>query len=93
MRDFNTLTLLMLKHDARIGRFHPLGVTALPPLWMRDPFRRLIVNFVHFMAKHYRHQDTEAQKGLLTNGVPSCRCAFVAILSGLSGLGLFNREP
>jgi len=23
------------------------------------------------MAKHYRHQDTKAQKGLLTNGVSS----------------------
>jgi hypothetical protein len=30
------------------------------------------------MAKHYRHQDTKAQKGLLTNGVPSCLCALVA---------------
>jgi hypothetical protein len=33
------------------------------------------------MANNYRHQDTEAQKGLLTNGVPSCLCAFAANFS------------
>jgi hypothetical protein len=50
-----------------------------------DKLRPLIVNFVHFMAKHYRHQDTEAQKGLLTNSGPSCFCAFVAIFPARPG--------
>jgi hypothetical protein len=44
----------------------------------------LMVQFVDFMAKHYRHQDAKAQKGLLTNGVPSCLCGN---FSGSSGLG------
>jgi len=30
------------------------------------------------MAKHYRQPGTEALKELLTNGIPLCRCAFVA---------------
>ena len=47
--------------------------------------RPLIVNFVHFMAKHYRHQDTKAQKGLLTNGVSSWLCAFVATFPACPG--------
>jgi len=37
------------------------------------------------MAKHYRHQDTKAQKGLLTNGIPSCLCAFVAAFPACPG--------
>jgi hypothetical protein len=37
------------------------------------------------MAKHYRHQDTKAQKGLLTNGIPSCLCAFVATFPACPG--------
>ena len=48
----------------------------------------LIVKFVDFLAKHYRHQDTKAQKGLLTNGVPSCLCAFVATFPVRPGLEL-----
>ena len=40
-------------------------------------FSILIVNLLHFMAKYFRHA-TKAQKGLLTNGVPSGLCAFVA---------------
>ena len=49
--------------------------------------RPLIVNFVHFMAKHYRHQNTKAQKRIANQ-----RCLFVALclrgnFSGLSGLG------
>jgi hypothetical protein len=51
-------------------------------------FRQLIVNFVHFMAKHFRHQDTKTQKHILTKGFRLCLSAFVAIFSGLSGLGL-----
>ena len=47
--------------------------------------RLLIVNFVHFMAKHYRHQDTKAQKGLLTNNVSSWLCAFVATFPACPG--------
>ena len=42
------------------------------------------------MAKHYRHQDPNSQRGILANGVPSCLCAFVAILSGFSGLSTIN---
>jgi hypothetical protein len=34
----------------------------------------LIVQFVHFMAKHYRHQDTKAQKWTINQ-----RCHFVPL--------------
>jgi hypothetical protein len=54
----------------------------------RNCLRRLIVNFVHFMAKHYRHQDTKAQKGLLTNGIFSCLSAFVANFPARPGQGI-----
>jgi hypothetical protein len=37
------------------------------------------------MAKHYRHQDTKAQKKLLTNGVPSCLSVFVATFPARPG--------
>ena len=38
-RGCNIPTLLMFQHEARIGLFHPLGVTALRALWMRNPLR------------------------------------------------------
>jgi hypothetical protein len=50
--------------------------------------RPLIVNLVHFMAKHFRHQDTKTQKYILTKGFHLRLSAFAAIFSGLSGLGV-----
>jgi hypothetical protein len=41
--------------------------------------------FFTIVAKHYRHQDTKAQKGLLTNGVSSWLCAFVATFPACPG--------
>jgi hypothetical protein len=46
------------------------------------------VNFVHFMAKHFRHQDTKMN---FNKGFLLWLYAFVAIFSGLSGLGYGNK--
>jgi hypothetical protein len=40
----------------------------------------------------YSHQDTKTQKRLLTNGVPSCLCAFVAIFPARPGQSLGNKH-
>jgi len=55
--------------------------------------RPLVIIFVHLLAKYFRHHDTEAEKGLLTNGAPSCLCALVAIFRGYPtwDLGIFRK--
>ena len=42
------------------------------------------------MVKHLRHQDTKTQRLILTKGFALCLGAFVAIYSGLSGLGIIK---
>ena len=42
-------------------------------------FRVLIVNSLHFMQKHFRHQDTKTQSLIFTNSFALCLCALVAI--------------
>jgi len=38
-KGYNTLILNVFQHAARADRFHPLGGTALPPLWIRNFFK------------------------------------------------------
>jgi hypothetical protein len=47
----------------------------------------LIVISLQFMKKHFRRQDTKTRRRILTKDFPLCLGAFVAICSGLSGLG------
>jgi len=47
--------------------------------------KSLIVSLVHFMVKHFCHQDTKTQIYIFAKGFPLCLGAFVAIWSGLAG--------
>ncbi len=42
-------------------------------------FRVLVVNSLHFVQKHFRHQDTKTQSLIFTNSFALCLCALVAI--------------
>ena len=42
-------------------------------------FRVLIVNSLHFVQKHFRHQDTKTQSLIFTNSFALCLSALVAI--------------
>ena len=39
----------------------------------------LVVNSLHFVQKHFRHQDTKTQSLIFTNSFALCLCALVAI--------------
>ncbi len=41
-----------------------------------------------YLTKYFRHQDTKTRSLIIINIYFLCLSAFVAILSGLSGLGL-----
>jgi hypothetical protein len=43
--------------------------------------RVLVVNSLHFVQKHFRHQDTKTQSLFFTNSFALGLCAFVAICS------------
>ena len=45
-----------------------------------------------YLTKYFRHQDTKTPSLIIINIYCLCLGAFVAILSGLSGLGLDNRS-
>jgi hypothetical protein len=41
--------------------------------------RVLVVNSLHFVQKHLRHQDTKTQSLIVPNSFALCLCALVAI--------------
>jgi peroxiredoxin family protein len=47
--------------------------------------RVIVVNSLHFVQKHFRHQDTKAQSLIFTNSFASCLCALVAIFPACPG--------
>jgi hypothetical protein len=50
-----------------------------PGVGLQERFRVLVVNSLHFVQKHFRHQDTKTQSLIFTNSFALCLCALVAI--------------
>jgi hypothetical protein len=61
-----------------------LTVNTPPLVGLRRSFDRvLIVNSLHFVQKHFRHQDTKTQRLIFTNRFALCLCALVAIFPAI----------
>jgi hypothetical protein len=54
-------------------------------LHLLTDIRVLVVNSLHFVQKHFRHQGTKTQSLIFTNSFALCLCALVAIISVYPG--------